>query len=180
MSSATGMPRSPAAYAATERLRDGRQVEIRALKPDDRDVLMAAIGTTSAGSLYRRFFAPKRGFTEEETAFFLSVDFVDHVALVVLIEEGGRPVIVGGGRYIVVEPAKAELAVLVVDRYQGLGMGAALLRHLLAIGSAAGLAELIAEVLPENAAMLKVLRSGGFRVTGRDGGVVHLARRLPF
>jgi hypothetical protein len=52
-----------ARYSAVEELRNGRRVEIRALRPDDRADLLAAIGRTGAESLFRRFFAPKLGFT---------------------------------------------------------------------------------------------------------------------
>ena len=146
-------------------MRDGRRVEIRALKPDDREGLVAAVGRASDQSLYRRFFGAKRDFSEREIAFFLNVDFVNHVALVAVLEEDGRPVIIAGGRYVVVQPGKAEVAFAVVDRYQGQGIGAALLRHLAAIARAAGLEELIAEVLPDNIAMLKVLEKSGLRVS---------------
>ena len=108
-----------AKYSAVEELRNGRRVEIRALRPDDRADLLAAVSRTGAESLFRRFFAAKRGFSEKEIAFFLSVDFVNHVALAAVVEEGERPVIVGGGRYIVVQPGKAEVAFAVVDQYQG-------------------------------------------------------------
>ena len=51
---------APGTYSATERLRDGREVEIRALRPDDRDDLLAAVGRTGTQSLQRRFFVTKR------------------------------------------------------------------------------------------------------------------------
>jgi GNAT superfamily N-acetyltransferase len=76
-------------------------VEIRALRPNDRADLLAAINRTSAQSRYRRFFGPKRSSTDQETAFFVNVDFVNHVALVALIDEEGPSMIAGGGRYIV-------------------------------------------------------------------------------
>jgi ribosomal protein S18 acetylase RimI-like enzyme len=166
-------------YSAVEPLRNGRRVEIRALRPDDRAALMAAVGRSSDQSLYRRFFGARRGFSEREIAFFVDVDFVNHVALVAVAEEGGRPVIVGGGRYVVVQPGKAEVAFAVVDEYQGQGIGAALLRHLAAMARAAGLAEFIAEVLPDNTAMLKVFENSGLRVsTRREPLVVHVALGL--
>src|SRR5258705_12687526 len=95
-------------YSSVEALRNGGRVEIRALRPDDRADLIAAVGRTSAQSLYRRFFGLKRSFTEQEVAFFVNVDFVNHVALIALIDEGRRSVSVGGGRYIVVQPRQAE------------------------------------------------------------------------
>ena len=168
-----------ARHSAIETLRDGRRVEIRALRPDDREGLEEAVGRSSAESLYRRFFAVKRNFSEWEVAFFLNVDFVSHVALVAVVDEGGRPVIMGGGRYIVVQPGQAEVAFAVVDQYQGQGIGAALMRHLVALAREAGLKELIAEVLPENTPMLKVFTKSGLPMTTkREPGVVHVTLPL--
>lgn len=162
-----------------ESLRDGRQVEIRALRPDDRIELLAAIGRVSTESLYRRFFAVKRNFSEKEVDFFLNVDFEKHVALVVVLEESGRPTIVGGGRYVVVRPGTAELAFAVVDQYQGLSIGTALIRHLMAIARTAGLAHLVADVLPGNAPMLKVFERSGVPVgMRREGECVHVSLLL--
>jgi GNAT superfamily N-acetyltransferase len=164
-----------ATYSAVETLRDGRRVDIRALRQDDRAALLAAVGRTSLESLYRRFFTVKRAFTEREVAYFLNIDFVDHVALVALVDEAGREVIVGGGRYIVVHPGKAEVAFAVIDQYQGQGIGAALMRHLAGIARGAGLRELIADVLPENVAMLKVFAKSGLPLTtNHESDVVHI------
>ena len=127
-----------AKYSAVEALRGGGQAEIRALRPDDRADLIAAVGRTGAESFYRRFFGARHDFTEREIASFLDIDLVGHVALVAVVEEGGRPTIVGGGRYIAVGPGKAEMAFAVVDEHQGQGIGAALLRHLAAIARGAG------------------------------------------
>jgi GNAT superfamily N-acetyltransferase len=166
-------------YSAIETLRDARRVEIRALRPNDRAGLIAAVERSSPQSLYRRFFSPKRGFTEGEIAFFLDVDFATHVALVATVEEDRGQTIVGGGRYIVVEPGKAEIAFAVVDQYQGQGVGAALMRHLAVIARAAGLQELCAEVLADNASMLAVFRKSGLRLgITREAGVVHVTLHL--
>jgi RimJ/RimL family protein N-acetyltransferase len=166
-------------YSTVERLRDGRTIKIRALRPDDKDDMLAAVDRTSVPSLRRRFFVPKRGFSDKEISFFMNIDFVDHVALVAQIDEDGRPVIAGGGRYIVTQPGQAELAFVVVDSYQGNGIGTALMRHLLAIARDAGLKNLTAEVLPENAAMLKVFSAFGFRAgAGSDPQVRHMVLHI--
>jgi RimJ/RimL family protein N-acetyltransferase len=166
-------------YSAIDRLRDGTAIEIRALRPDDQGDMLSAVNRTSVQSLQRRFFVPKRGFSDKEISFFMNIDFSNHVALVAQLEEDGRRVIAGGGRYIIVQPGQAELAFVVVDAYQGKGIGTALMRHLLAIAREAGLKELTAEVLPENAAMLKVFSGFGFRArTGGDPQVRHLVLQL--
>jgi RimJ/RimL family protein N-acetyltransferase len=95
------------------------------------------------------------------------------------MEEGNRAMIVGGGRYVIVQPGAAEVAFAVVDEYQGQGIGGALLRHLVAIARNAGLEQLVAEVLPDNVPMLKVFEKSGLRCNvKREGRVVHVALRL--
>jgi RimJ/RimL family protein N-acetyltransferase len=170
---------TPATYSAQERLRDDRPVEIRALRPDDEAGMLAAIGRTGTESLQRRFFVPKRGFSEKEKAFFMNIDFINHVALVAVIDEDGRPAIVGGSRYVVTRPGEAEVAFVVIDGYQGQGIGALLTRHLMGLARAAGLKELVADVLPENMAMRKVLGKFGFRTSrSLDPQVIHLSLPL--
>ena len=168
-----------ATYSAVEMLRDGRRVEIRSLRCDDRTEFLTAVGRVGRESMYHRFFTVKRGFTEREIDYFLNIDFVNHVALVAVVEEAGRPVIVGGARYIVLQPGKAEVAFTVIDPYQGQGIGAALLRHLAGIARDAGLRELIADVLPENGAMLKVFAKSGFPLrTTCNFDIVHVVLQL--
>jgi len=163
------------AYSAVETLRNGRRVEIRALKPTDRAGLLDAVAQMSEEARYRRFFAPKRTFSEKEIDFYLNVDFVGHVALVAVIDGA----IAGGGRYIVSEPGRAEVAFSVDDAHRGLGIGSALMRHLVAIARAAGLTELNAEVLPDNAPMLAVFSRSGLPMRQtREGGVVYIALAL--
>lgn len=165
----------PAEYSTLERLRDGRQIEICSLKPADEEAMIAAVNSISAQSLYRRFFGAKRHFSEKEKVFFLNVDFVNHVALVAIVQGHGGSVIVGGGRYVVSRAAAAELAFAVIDEFQGLGIGATLLRHLVLLARNAGIKELIAEVLPENIPMLKVFEKSGLSLqTYRRTGVVEL------
>lgn len=166
-------------YTARECLRDGSPVEIRALRPDDEADMLTAIERTSAQSLQRRFFAMKRHFSERERSFFMQIDFLNHVALVAVAREAERDMIVGGGRYIVFEPGRAEMAFVVIDAWQGRGIGSLLIRHLIRIGGDGELRELTAEVLPENSAMLRVFERSGFRPTARrDPQTIHLVLEL--
>jgi len=158
-----------AKYSATERLRDGRSIEIRALKPEDQADLIAAVGRLGAQSMYRRFFGAKRYFSDKEVVFFVNVDFTNHVALVAVVQDGNRAAIVAGGRYVMQRPGVAEVAFAVIDEYQGHGIGAALLRHLATIARDGGLTEFTAEVLPDNAAMLKVFEKSGLKPVAKRG-----------
>jgi RimJ/RimL family protein N-acetyltransferase len=166
-------------YSAAESLRDGRKIEIRSLRPDDHENFLAAAKDLTAQSLRQRFFAFKREFTEAEQSFFTNVDFVNHVALIAIVIEGGQPVIAGGGRYIIAGPGQAEIAVTVADKHQGQGIGSALLHHLIILARAAGLRELVAQVLPENLAMLNVLKRSGLpQQANYEAGMISLVLQL--
>jgi GNAT superfamily N-acetyltransferase len=76
-------------------------------------------------------------------------------------------------------PGEAEVAFVVVDQYQGLGVGGALMRHITTIARAAGLEKLIAEVLAENRPMLQLFEKSGLRMsTKREAEVLHVTLRL--
>jgi RimJ/RimL family protein N-acetyltransferase len=165
-------------YRAVETLRNGKCVEIRALHPEDRNALLAAIGGMSDRSVYRRFFALKRDFSEKEISTFLEIDFRNHVALVA-VNKDGQEGIIAGARYVVIAPGQAEVACAVVDAYQGQGLGKLIIRRLCAIAKVAGLRELVAEVLPENLSMLKVFEASGLPVRVlREAGVLHVVIQL--
>lgn len=168
-----------ASYIAHEHLQDGAAVEIRALRPGDEADMLTALAQTSPQSRQRRFFVMKHHFSDKERAFFMDIDFKNHVALIALAEHAGRKVVVAGGRYIVFEPRRAEMAFMVIDAWQGRGIGSILMRHLIKLGGSAGLKELTAEVLPENAAMLKLFGKFGFKSGSRhDPQTIHLILNL--
>ena len=141
--------------------------------------MLAAVGRFSKQTLYRRFFAPKRSFSEREIEFFLNVDFTNHVALVAVLSESGQQMIVGGARYVVSHPGCAEVAFAIDDPHQKLGIATHLISHLIKIARAAGLEAFVAEVLPENVPMLKVFERCGLAMTTRsEKGVVHVTLAL--
>lgn len=130
--------------------------------------MVAAVDRIGTQSLYRRFMGAKRGFSDKERAFFLNVDFVNHVALVAVMKEGDHASIVAGGRYVVEKPGTAEVAFAVVDDCQGQGIGAALLRHLAVLARRAGIKEFTAEVLSDNTPMLKVFERSGLKFSSKS------------
>lgn len=168
-----------ASYLAADKLRDGRAVEIRAYRPQDREALMVAAGQVGPRSRYLRFFTVKQNFSEREREFFLNVDFDRHVALVAFMAAAGGKLLVGAGRYVGMDKGRAEVAFTVIDRYQGLGIGTVLMRHLTIVAREAGLNELIAEVLPENKSMLHVFERSGLpmRIVS-ESDVVHVTLQL--
>jgi ribosomal protein S18 acetylase RimI-like enzyme len=166
-------------YSATETLRDGSVAEVRAQRPDDREGMRRALKSMSEQSIVRRFFAPRRGFSPQEVAKFLDIDFEQHVALVAITSVMGRPQIVGGARYVMSAADSAEVAFAIDDAFQHKGLGSALMKHLILIAREKGLREFTAEMLPENTAMLGLLRKSGLELsTRREHGLIRARAQL--
>jgi len=152
-------------YNVTESLRDQRRVTIRAIRPDDKGLVIDGLNHVSAESLYRRFLAIRKEITVEGLKKVTEVDFVNAVALVAVFEKDGNAQIAGGGRYIRTTGQSAEVAFLVADSFHGLGIGSLLFKHLVAIARDSGITQFEADVLPSNEAMLKVFARSGIPVT---------------
>ncbi len=170
-------------YASREKLGDGRPVLIRAIRPDDKGGLIEALNHISPQSLYLRLFSGKRKFSDEELKQLTTVDFVNIVALVAVLEREGEDEIVGGGRYVRLGPGesgkRAEVAFLIDDAHQGLGIGSRLFRHLVGIARDSGITQFEAEVLPSNARMLGLFSRCGLPVvTSVTSDSVHVTIKL--
>ena len=167
-------------YSVTDRLRDGR-TSIRVLNRAMKRTCWRRLGGSARSPFHRCFMGAKRGFSDKERAFFLNVDFVNHVALVVVAKEGVRTRLDRGRRplYHAEKPGMAEVAFAVVDDYQGQGIGAVLLRHLAALAREAGLKEFTAEVLADNTPTPKVFERSGLKFSSkRSADGVHAVLQL--
>ncbi len=171
---AEARPGYPAHWEADVLLRDGRTAHLRPISPEDAEGLVDFYAGVSAESKYFRFFAPMPTLSERDVERFTHVDHHDRVAFVMTV--AGK--IIAVGRYDVIEhepETRAEVAFLVQDRHQGRGIGQLLLEHLAQAGRECGVHRFVAEVLPQNRAMLQVFREQGYAVTGGwDEGVMHL------
>src|SRR5262245_5234020 len=133
----------PHHYATDALLRDGSSIHIRAIRPDDKQRLLALFERLSSGSIYFRFFQTKQRLTDEELRYFTELDFTRDVALVATRQEGQEEHIIGVGRYFRIHEngqptTHAEVAFTVADAHQGRGVGTLLLEHLAAIARAQG------------------------------------------
>ena len=90
-------------YTAVEKLRDQRPVTIRAIRAGDKDLFREAFNGLEAGSVYLRFFGPRKELTERELIQATEVDFTRTVALVACIQESAGERIIGGGRYFTLD-----------------------------------------------------------------------------
>ena len=115
----------PAEYELDAVLADGDVIQVRPIKPEDADQLIAFHGRLSTESRYFRFFRVKDTLERSEAEFFSNVDYHDRMALVAL-DDG---LIVGVARYDRMgdEPSVAEVAFVVDDAHQGKGIASELL-----------------------------------------------------
>jgi len=150
-------------YRATGRLLDGREVLLRAIRPDDKEGLREGFHRLSERSVYFRFFQSKKELSEKDLAYLTELDFEGHVGLLAVLRDDGNEHGIGVGRYIVApEPHVAEVAFAVDETHRGLGVATLLLHHLARIARAAGIRELHGLVLYENRAMLEVFEHAGY------------------
>ena len=165
-------------FATDQILRDGRSIHVRAIRPDDRELLIDHFHHLSLRSVRFRFQGAKRELTRSELDYYTRPDFVRHVALLATLRDGGVERILGVGRYIVDDEtaATAEVAFAVTDEHQGRGIGTVLLDLLLDIARQRGITEFHAQVLGDNNQMLGVFRRTTLPVTsGTEGGTVRLS-----
>ena len=160
-------------------LRNGTTVHVRPIRPDDAPGLLALCDLLSERSRYLRFFAARR-LRLEEAHDLADVDHARREALVATTSDAPDAPIIGVAHYAPSGDGTAEIALVVADAWQGLGLGAALLDRLLAEGQHCGVEEFSAEVLAENRQMLRLL-SHHTEITRRSvaGGVVSLAFHRP-
>jgi RimJ/RimL family protein N-acetyltransferase len=154
----------------------GIPFEVRPLARADRDRLAAAFGRMSERSRLRRFLGPKPRLSAAELTYLTDIDHVKHEALAAIDPDDGA--IVGVARYAEERdaPGTADIALFVVDSWQGQGIGTTLASRLLGRADANGVARLTATTFADNRAARAVLRKLGFTTVGIDGGFVELAR----
>jgi RimJ/RimL family protein N-acetyltransferase len=170
MTAAAARVTDHADHAGRAVLRDGTTVTVRPMSPDDGDRLVAFHAGLSPESQRLRFFTAHPRLTDAEVWRFTHVDGHQRAALVA--ERDGE--IVGVARYDrLPRGTVAEAAFVVRDDHQGRGLCTLLLDHLADHARHEGLTHLVAETLPENAAMLRVLRNFTPGATSRyqDGSV---------
>ena len=153
-------------------LRDGSTVLIRPVRPVDAPLLADGFARLSARSRQLRFLTPKKELSPAELRYFTDVDHHDHEALGALDHAGGRGV--GIARYIrdAQDPHAAEIAVTIVDDWQGRGLGTELVAQLSDRARCEGIRRFTALVAADNPAMARLLRNARAHLVRREPGAL--------
>jgi GNAT superfamily N-acetyltransferase len=161
-------------------LRDGSCVRLRQGRADDRELLLRAFERLSDESRYLRFLAPMPELTGSMLRYLLSVDHHDHESIIALDERDGEAV--GVARYVRrrERPDVAELAVTVVDDWQGRGLGTALMDAIAARARQEGITAFTVMMLASNQPMMSLLEHlSEVRVLDRESGTVEIEVPIP-
>ncbi|MGD1024196.1 MAG: bifunctional acetate--CoA ligase family protein/GNAT family N-acetyltransferase [Candidatus Sulfotelmatobacter sp.] len=165
----------PLQYVAHWTMRDGNQVTIRPIRPEDEPLIVKLHETLSDRSVYLRYFCSlslSRRIAHERLLKICFGDYDREMALVAELTDPAtqeRRIIAVGRLSKLHSKNEAEVAVLVSDHYQKLGLGHELLRRVIEVARDEKLSQVSAEMLTDNVAMQVVMRRLGFRVrTGED------------
>lgn len=153
------MAEYPVEFDREVTLKDGAQLRIRPILPDDETRLVTLYGRLSRQTAYQRFFTVMKRLPADWVHHFANVDYRRRMALVAEVDWDWRPELVGVARYDASEEEgdTAEVAIVIQDYWQGRGLGPIMLNEILRAGEAQGLRRFRAHVLADNRRMLAML-----------------------
>jgi RimJ/RimL family protein N-acetyltransferase len=151
-------------------LRDGSEVLVRQVHRDDVPLLADGFARFGAESRKLRFLTDKTHLSPAELHYLTEIDHHDHEAIGALDAADGRGL--GVARFIRDEddPEVAEIAVAVVDDWQGRGLGTELLSRLVDRAHEEGISTFTALVASDNEVVAGLLHDVGGEVRATDGG----------
>jgi GNAT superfamily N-acetyltransferase len=153
-------------------------ITIRPIRAEDKALLDEAFHALDPRSIYLRFFFHKKELSTAELRLLTEPDEARQAVLVATVPTGIAEKIVGLGRYAG-DKECAEIESTVEEDYQGRGIATMLLRRLVVLARASGIARFEAHVLAGNGPMLSVLRHSGLPATEREkDGVVTMTLAL--
>ncbi len=164
----------PVQYVSRWTMRDGREVLIRPIRPEDEPLLVRFHERLSPRTVYLRYLKDvnlSQRVAHERLARLCFIDYDREMALVAVHrDETGEPEIIGVARLSRHRNADvADFAIVISDEFQGQGLGRELLRRLLDIGRDMGIRQIRGNVLADNADMIRLSEDLGFSVRPVEG-----------
>jgi acyl-CoA hydrolase/RimJ/RimL family protein N-acetyltransferase len=153
------------------------KVRFRAIKPSDEEEMRRLFYRFSDQSVYYRYFAPIKTMPHSKMQGYVNIDFSRAMSIVGVVGEPGQGHIIAEARFIKDQKRPlADVAFVVDEQYQGMGIATYLYRMLIRLAKDRGIQGLTADVLASNIGMMKVFEKGETTVTAKlDCGVYHLS-----
>lgn len=150
---------------STYLLNNGTEISFRPIHPTDEPLLRDLLYDLSQQTIYCRFMSHSPNFGSKQMQNFVYVDHRKEVAIVGTLPEAHGDDIVAVGRYYLDEHTnRAEVAFVIRDELQRMGIGSFMFKHLINIAKASGIAGFTAEVLSENKGMQAIFNHSGYKV----------------
>ncbi|HMK13696.1 MAG TPA: GNAT family N-acetyltransferase [Burkholderiales bacterium] len=159
-------------------LRDGRRATLRAVRPQDKIELQAALKRLSTESRYARFMSALRELSPQMLERATNPEESRELQLVAVVREGEQEKIIGGARYAAgAGSMNCEFAVAVTDEWQGLGLARHLMEALMRTARGRGFERMEGYILASNTRMLGLAKCLGFvEVASPEGPTVRMVR----
>ncbi len=163
----------PKKYETMWRLRDGRTVILRPIKPEDEPLWLEMFRNFSEESIRYRFFQILKDTPHETRIRYTNIDYDREIAIVPELTEDGHRKILGVTRVSIEPNGKAgEIAFIVADPWQGFGLGTKLVDYVLEICKDMKLETVYAIMLPDNYGAISLMKKMGFTITYPEDGTV--------
>ncbi len=163
----------PSQYVWEWSLKDGTTVTIRPIRPEDEPLMVQFHTTLSERSVYLRYFCSLSLSTRVEHERLVRICFGSYDRGFALVADRKNPdtgqhEVLGVGRFSAINRAEAEAAVLVSDRWHGLGLGTELLASAARVARAEKFKRLSGEILRDNLATQAIFKKVGFRLRSME------------
>jgi acyl-CoA hydrolase/RimJ/RimL family protein N-acetyltransferase len=166
----------PAEINFQHTFKGGVKVRFRAIKPSDEEEMRRLFYRFSDQSVYYRYFAPIKTMPHSKMQGYVNIDFSRTMSIVGVVGDPGQSHIIAEARFIKDQKRPlADVAFVVDEQYQGVGIATYLYKMLIRLAKDRGIQGLTADVLASNKGMMKVFEKGQTTVTAKlDYGVYHL------
>lgn len=163
----------PTKYVTPWRLKDGTEVILRPIRPEDEPMELEFIRGLSEETSRFRFFQIIKDLPHEALVRFCNIDYDREMAFIAETREGDRRLEIGVGR-LIIEPnrRRGEFAVVVADKYQRKGLGTKLVDMLIGVAQEKGLESIYGIILPENQGMISLCKKLGFQLEKKPDGII--------
>jgi acetyltransferase len=163
----------PKKYETVWKMRDGRSVLLRPIKPEDEPLWEEMFQSFSEESIRYRFFQIIKDTPHETRIRYTNIDYDREIAIVPELTENGRRKILGVARVGIEPDSKAgEIAFIVADPWQGSGLGTKIVDYAIEIAKDMNVETLYAIMLSDNFRAINLMKKMGFTITYPQDGTV--------